>query len=267
MSTLCGGTHRYLKDQPLETLLVDTEQGAAAAGVDWRTPQCATNNSLRCLQEALHFVLRRHGATQPLAKLGTFLVRERLLGYIANDLLGQTALEKSDRRLIDLVCEEIAHGAAKLGEGGQLNAARLRAVKHSIDDVRARMEGLPMRDASMSANPPPLTLTDKDGPPHKYYELPLFGHLHRTEDVDGFIGNIVPPASYVPVDLLRIPSRCTTYDDALRAIRYCDHQCLLLSQQQAFVVNRDQLILSTICHTFTEVGDPPILFIASWCLV
>lgn len=242
-----------LKDRPLDSLLLDAE---SAENVDWRTPDNLAN-ILRPLSEAFHHIVRRKGASRQVAKHTTFLVRERLMEYIANDVLGQTALEKSDRRLINIVCEEVAHAAAKLGGSGQLTAERLRAVKQKIDDLRDRMAGLPMQDANTSVNPPPLHLEDKGERPHSFSQHGLFDRLHRDEDVDGFAGNVAPRQSYVPVDLLRMPTRCDTFDDVLRALRYCDHQCLLLNQQATFVVNRDHLILSLITHTFTEVVPMP----------
>lgn len=62
---------------------------------------------------------------------------------------------------------------------------------------------------------------------------------------------------YVPVDMLQLPARADTFEEALAAIRYCDKMCTLISVQAHTIKNINFLKCALIEHTFTQVVPVP----------
>jgi hypothetical protein len=62
---------------------------------------------------------------------------------------------------------------------------------------------------------------------------------------------------YVPVDLLLIPKKATTLEQAITAIRVCDRQCSLIENQSHCIKNKKFLIVAAIEHVFTQVVPVP----------
>lgn len=62
---------------------------------------------------------------------------------------------------------------------------------------------------------------------------------------------------YVPVDLLLIPKKATTLEEAITAIRICDRQCSLIENQSHCIKNKKFLIVAAIEHVFTQVVPVP----------
>lgn len=70
-------------------------------------------------------------------------------------------------------------------------------------------------------------------------------------------GQAVALQKYVPVDLLVIPKKATTRDEAVTAIRMCDRQCSLIENQSHCIKNKKFLIAAVIEHVFTQVVPVP----------
>jgi hypothetical protein len=62
---------------------------------------------------------------------------------------------------------------------------------------------------------------------------------------------------YVPVDLLLIPKKASTLEEAVTAIRICDRQCSLIENQSHCIKNKKFLIVAAIEHVFTQVVPVP----------
>lgn len=69
------------------------------------------------------------------------------------------------------------------------------------------------------------------------------------------IGQSVAMQKYVPVDLLLIPKKASTLEEAVTAIRICDRQCSLIENQAHCIKNKKFLIVTAIEHVFTQVCD------------
>lgn len=74
----------------------------------------------------------------------------------------------------------------------------------------------------------------------------------ENNDIDP--GQAVALQKYIPVDLLIIPSKVTTRNEAITAIRLCDRQCSLIENQTHCIKNKKFLIVAAIEHTFTHVS-------------
>jgi hypothetical protein len=70
-------------------------------------------------------------------------------------------------------------------------------------------------------------------------------------------GQAVTLRKYIPVDLLQIPQKATTRDEAVTAIRMCDRLSTLIENQSHCIKNDKFLIAGLIEHVFTQVIPVP----------
>ncbi|KAL6068400.1 Component of oligomeric Golgi complex 3 [Balamuthia mandrillaris] len=246
----------FLVNKPLEEALVETVEDP---DIDWRSPQRASTAYFRSVLEAFHYLMRRKGLTPLKAKLVSLAIRVQMLSMVDNDLRFVESLSDSDVRLIKMACEQVAYTAVKYTdekvENG-FNAHQLAQIKKRLDDIESAVALLP-RDNEASINPPPLELNDGDKCDYQWSHHPFFDRLLREEDVDGLAGAPIRLPKYVPVDLLQLPGRVDTFEDALAAIRYCDKMCTLISVQSHTIKNTSFLKCGLIEHTFTQVVPVP----------
>ena len=99
------------------------------------------------------------------------------------------------------------------------------------------------------------------GPPHLDFGLDAgwSGHAvawhHEVDSADP--GQAVALQKFVPIDVLQIPSRVESRDDAVRALRLCDRLCTLMDNQDHSVKNRHYLIMSLIEHVMVHIVPIP----------
>ena len=62
---------------------------------------------------------------------------------------------------------------------------------------------------------------------------------------------------YVPIDMMQLPAKVNTRDDAVHAIRICDRLCTLMDNQFHCVRNDKFLIASVIEHVFVQLVPVP----------
>ncbi|KAJ1420484.1 hypothetical protein B484DRAFT_433531, partial [Ochromonadaceae sp. CCMP2298] len=62
---------------------------------------------------------------------------------------------------------------------------------------------------------------------------------------------------YVPVDLLLIPQRASSLQQAITAIRMCDRQASLMENQSHCIKNKKFIIVALVEHVFTQVVPVP----------
>ena len=164
-----GDTDRFydillplLTDKPLETSLVETEGSEGEAG-DWRSPQRAETAYVRCVLEAMHYMLRSKGVSKMNAKQVALAMRAQFLCMINNDIELMYP-DANGQRVCSLACGQLAYCAVKqaralegAGERGELkdgseHAARiLDYVRCLTDEVQDKL----CASADLSTKLPP----------------------------------------------------------------------------------------------------------------
>ena len=249
----------HLIDCPLDSVLSSQPPEA-----EFRSPQRASTAYYKCLSDTCHYMMRRRGLSQPKCKLIAFLVRLEMLAMVDNDLQFVQGLSESDRRVVQMGCQQVAYAAlkihrsvAKVGEDAlALTTVQLEAVHEKLTMIDAVVLSLPSTDVASAAAPSPLHL-DLPTPPQSS-AFPLCDRLQRKEDVEGLAGLPVRLPPYVPVDILQQPHRARDFDEALAAIRHCDRECTRVSVQGHCIKHQPQLIVSIIAHTFTHIVPVPL---------
>lgn len=69
----------------------------------------------------------------------------------------------------------------------------------------------------------------------KCFGLPRgpLGPCPRQDDVEGLAGPPRDVPRFIPVNLLLIPDRVTTFPEAVAALRHCDLLCRMLTEQRS----------------------------------
>ena len=79
----------------------------------------------------------------------------------------------------------------------------------------------------------------------------------EVEDAEPDAGQTVDLRKYLPIDMLQLPTKCVTRDDAVQALRMCDHLCTLMDNEHHCVKNDKFLIASVIEHVFIQLVPVP----------
>jgi len=261
----------FLAERPLEQALAEShnDESLASSSSDadswWRSPQRSNTAYYRAVLEAVHYLLRRKGLSMRNAKQVAVAVRAQMLEMVDNDLHYMPTVDEADVRIIKLACEQVAYAAVKIGEKHHLaSLAILRTTKELVERVEATLSSVEHEQGYSSLAPPDLNLlgqptaaSQADKLPDQAHLQPFMERLWRREDVDGLAGppNLFP--AYVPVDMLQIPQRVTTFAEAVAAIRHCDRLCTLISVQPHCIKNQAFLKVALIEHTFTRVVPVP----------
>ena len=308
----------FITGKPLEIALVDAEHAAASSsGVSasgpWRTPQRAQTQYVRCLYQAINFILTRRRGVSPLrCKQVGLATRIQFVEMILNDLkfmhpdengqrvcaialkqLSYRAIKISDalaaseeagksRERVDgptvscMIClEEIQTTSAVLPCGHQFHKecadelvkfgsascplcrddlAGHGSVESMLDKVRTLVtdckDELETAEEEHVPSPPKIDLT---------LDPNWSGHAIAWDDENDSIdpGQTVALQKFVPADMLQIPARVNTRDEAVSALRLCDRLCTLLDNQDHCVKNTKFLITSLIEHVLVHVVPIP----------
>ena len=70
-------------------------------------------------------------------------------------------------------------------------------------------------------------------------------------------GQAIDLQKFVPIDMLQIPTRVQTREDAVRALRLCDRLCSLMDNQDHCVKNRHFLMMSFIHYIMVHIVPIP----------
>jgi hypothetical protein len=246
----------FLVDKPFDQIASESETDPY---VDLRYPQRSNTAYARCLLEASHYVLRRRGLSHLTCKQIMYAIEVQMIGFIKHDLGFCRTIGHNDRKVVYMGCAELARTGARLGETFELTLAQLDVVHTLVETVTSQAEMLPCEDGDASADQPIVSLEGRgdEEKPESSLLFPLFDRLRRPDDVNGLAGPPIVLPKYVPIDMLQIPIRVLTLDDAIASIRYCDRLCTLISVQTHCVKNRPLLKVSLIEHTFTAVLPCP----------
>ena len=249
----------WMADQPLDVLLA-TQPSPAEGEDDWRSPQRASTAYYKSITDTCMYMLRRRGLTTGQCKLVSFMVRLSMLAMVDNDLQYVSGLSESDRRVIQMGCQQIAYHAIKLNGNKQksvsLATQQLEAIHERLSTIEALILSQPSTDLSSAAAPSHLLL-QLPTPPH-WSDFPLCDRLLRKDDVEGLAGLPTRLPPYVPVDVMQQPERARNLEEALAAIRYLDRECTRVAVQPHCIKNQAALIVSFISHTFTHIVPTPL---------
>lgn len=247
----------YLVDKPIDQIVYESESDKF---FEYRFPQKSDTAYVRTMLEAVHYLLKRHGISDAKSTQLLFSIESQFLEFIQHDLSFIRKIGNSERKIVELCCDEYSRNSARLGSQNLLNSSQLSIILGYVRELKSALDSIPCNEGdavvhqpSMQFAPSELTSLEQDS----LSIFPLFDRLRRTEDVNGLAGPPIVLPQYVPIDMLQIPVVVNTLGDALEAIRYCDRLCTLISVQQHCVKNRSYLKLSLIEHTFVKILPCP----------
>ena len=260
----------------------------------WRFPQRSHTAYVRCLFEAVHFLL----TTDPDKRMSTLkadqvllAVQAELIDMVYNDL-SYVHPEDSDQRACEIAIRTFSDWAVKLsedyaevikkGEDGTI-VQEAQGFLHLVPDaVRAKVvdtgailqaiteqeEDLPpilYLDQGKSTTPDDITTitnttTKESSAKMQFRDLLTWDLEPNTPDP----GQVNALRKYDPVDMLLIKERAQTRDEAVEALRQCDLMCVRLGNQSHCVKNPKFLIVALIEHVFVQVVQTPKPRVTPW---
>ncbi len=310
----------FITGKPLESSLVDAENAAATSGAvsasgPWRTPQRAQTQYVRCLYQAINFILTRRRGVSPLrCKQVGLAMRIQFVEMILNDLKYMHP-DENGQRVCAMALRQLSYRAIKISDalskaddepGNALvrkNGEQPVACMICLEDIQSACATLPCghqfhpecaddlvkfgtascplcRD-DMAGQGSVESMLDKvrtlvcdcqteletaeeehvPAPPKLDLKLDpnWAGHGIAWDDENDSIdpGQTVALQKFVPADMLQIPARVETRDDAVQALRLCDRLCTLLDNQDHCVKNTKFLVISLIEHVMVHIVPLP----------
>lgn len=259
----------FLTGKPLEESLVDAENAALAQEESslgnygpWRYPQRSQTAYVRCVIEAMHFMLRRRGVSELQCQLIHLGLCYQMVDMVKNDLIYMLP-DESGRRVCALAIRELSHHALKVVESAEKEndvaidtTFILDEIHRMVQDVSASLEYC--KDDSVDT-PPLLDLIGTNSTDPEDPALTQFRHMLAWDIAgsDPDPGQAVSLQKYIPIDFLQIPRKASTRKEAITAIRMCDRICTLIENQSHCIKNDKFLILAVIEHLFTQVLPVP----------
>ena len=247
----------YLVDKPIDQIVYESESDKY---FEYRFPQKSETAYVRTMIESLYYLLKRHGIDQVKTTQLLFSVETQFLDFVEHDLQFIQKIGNSERKIIELCCNEYSRIGSQLGKMNVLNLSQLSTILNFVKKVKMTLETVPSNDGDAEVDQPAIHLEDIPFNTVDHESLsvfPFFDRLRRTDDVNGLAGPPIVLPQYVPIDMLQIPLTIRSLGDIVEAIRYCDRLCTLISVQHHCVKNRSFLKLSLIEHTFVKVLPCP----------
>lgn len=294
----------FVTGKPLEQTLIDVETKASESkGGDvtdgsvgpWRLPQKSSTSYVKCIFEALNFLLTSRGLSQIASDQVQLSLMAQLIDYVSNDLMFLSP-DENGRRVCEMALSSFSDATVKLTEAHEQNvkncecsqpecmgsaeeekqaginleeARKANALfKSKVPEAtRHRVLALASDLAACAEDeedlPAPLELMGAESKEKEFDEkdpasMQFKDHLcWDTEDNTPDPGQAVTLRKYDPVDLLQIPEKANTREEAIDAIRLTDRQCTKIFNQTHCMKNPKHLIASMIEHLFTQVLDVP----------
>jgi hypothetical protein len=288
----------FITGKPLEQTLIDVETKANESkngGEDgsvgpWRLPQKSSTSYVKCIFEALNFMLTSRGLSQIAADQVQLSLMAQLIDYVSNDLMF-LAPDENGRRVCEMALSSFSDATVKLSEAHEANVkrlelsnpecmsspeeeneskAQLEEARKANELFRAKVpEATRQRVLALATDlaacaedeeelPPPLELMG--APADKCFDetdpsaMQFKDHLcWEAEDNIPDPGQAVTLRKYDPVDLLQIPEKANTREQAIDAIRLTDRQCTKIFNQTHCMKNPKHLVVTLIEHLFTQV--------------
>ena len=246
---------------------IETEINLFEKCGSWRSPQRSKTAYVRCIFEAFHYVLRRRGLTELQSNQIHLSLLLELTHMIRNDLqymlpgdngvrVCSLALRELSRYSVEVI-DEIEKFQSNLAVKTIDCSLILKEVHDIVEDVNDKLSFSLINDSNL---PPVIDLSDVktiDDPSDLalvQYKNSLVWDVNDTEPDPGQQVTLRP---YIPVDLLQIPKRATTRDEAITAIRMCDRLVTLIDNQYHCIKNDKFIIAAIIENVFTQVVPVP----------
>ena len=276
----------------------------------WRFPQRSATAYVRCIFEAIHFLLTNRGGLSDIkASQVQLALQAQLVDFIGNDL-DFVHPEDNGRRVCEMALSTFSDAAVQLSETFAENTAKageespeakavaaeveasfvknvpslvhsmVKSVAGTLNAVADNVDSLPsLLDLSDGTETVLARSQDKkcDGDSVSKQSLadggldPLASSSSSEAakmqfrdlmcwEVDSNSpdpGQAVTLRKYEAVNMLLIAERANTREEAIDAIRLCDEQCVMLSNQEHCVKNPKFLIAALIEHVFVQVVATP----------
>lgn len=286
-----GDTHKFydilipfLTEKSLEASLVEAEE-AFLYNPDrigdfglWRAPQRSNTAHVRCVFEVVYFMLRKRKLSELQANQVHLCLLIELVLMMQNDLNFMLP-DDNGVRICALSLKELSRSAVKIVDQADAMGFSQLKNEHSSSDEQKSGDGI---DVAMILNEVHSLVQSIDETltlcKHDEFDLPPALDLSepQTKDSNDLAltqfadalswdvplaepdpGQAVNLRKYIPVDLLQIPKRAFTREQAVTAIRICDRMCTLVENQSHCIKNDKFIILSVIEHVFTQVVPLP----------
>jgi hypothetical protein len=254
----------FATGKPLESSLVEMEaEPDPKMKGDWRSPQKSRTAYVRCITHAIFFMLRRKGLEVLQAKQVLLALRVQMAHMLKNDLQFVQP-DNNGQHVCSIVVSALSSTTTKLisaidkagqssGCTGAQTANMLEEVVLLCDEIRLLVDASRAERADL---PPILDLSGDDGNAEDRMQF-QDSMAWEAEQIEPNPGNAQLLGKYTPVDLLQLPTKVRTRDEAVLAVRMADRLCTLLENQDHCIKNDKMLILSTIEHLFVQLVPVP----------
>ena len=261
---------RIVQDSKSKRSKMEAELFSCAG--DWRVPQRSKTSYVRCIFEALHYLLRLHGLSALQAKQVHLALSVEMVSMALNDMAyisppdnGQRVCAIALRELSNLTvkfvdeiktCDVVPHESSQESPEERPDPTMILTEVHAL--VQKTSDALAYCQGEETDIPPPLLdltgLTPEykgnDDPAMMQFMDMLMWDVEENEPDPGQLTNL---RRYIPVDLLQIPEKAKTREEALRALRMCERLCSLIDNQSHCIKNDKFLIAAAIEHVVTQV--------------
>jgi len=247
----------FLTGRPLESSLVDSEaladSGEPGLCADWRSPQRSQTAYVRCIFEAMHYMLRARGLDVTEAEQVELAVNAQLLHFAKNDLQHMHP-DESGQRICSMALTQISNAAVTLAD--KVERSDKRFPSGVLDKLRGLVNGI-TRELKACADdsldlPELLDLggeeRDAEAAFMQFKSMLAWDAEPNVPDP----GQVASLHRYMPIDALQIPAKASTRDEAVSALRHADRLCTLLDNQSHCIKNDKFIIAALLEHTFTQ---------------
>jgi hypothetical protein len=277
----------------------------------WRFPQRSATAYVRCIFEAIHYLLTNRGGLSDIkASQVQLALQAQLVDFIGNDL-DFVHPEDNGRRVCEMALSTFSDAAVRLSEDFAENTTKagreslqakavaaeveasfvktvpslvhsmvksvartLNAVADNVDslpslldlsdgtetvlerpqDKKSHDESIPKQSLTGGHPLDPLASSpSSEAAKMQFRDLMCWEVDSNSPDP----GQAVTLRKYEAVNMLLIAERANTREEAIDAIRLCDEQCVMLSNQEHCVKNPKFLIAALIEHVFVQVVATP----------
>jgi len=233
----------------------------AQKSLPWRTTTRSNLHPYRTLLEGFHVILIRSGLDKPKTKYVALCARWQFIKFTIQDLHAVKNLTDSDRKLLTIGTQQLAHAAGKFCKkyGKEHGSQILDAVRKDIVLFDEKADALPLTMNGSSKDPPHLNSTDYTvDNVWPFFHQPLTDRLIRLEDTEGYAGPPVTTQNHMPFDMTKMPRSVKNAADAIRALRLVERLCNFLQNQAGLIKNSNFLRVALLQHTFTHVIPVPL---------
>jgi hypothetical protein len=143
----------FLTGKSVEESLVEADTADASTGSvgevgaygDWRSPQRSNTSYVRCLLEAIYFMLRTKNVDKVDCKVVGVAIRTQFVEFIQRDLK-HLRPDENGAKVIEMSCSQLSYAAAKLAASWDEHADEPRP-EDSVTDVKLKQDGDEFDDA------------------------------------------------------------------------------------------------------------------------